>query len=315
MLKMPFQQNRNFCGIENYTDQQFVIIGAPVDCATTFRSGSRFGPDAIRDASQMLTDGVNRYYQTDVSTRTGDAGNMALPTGNTNAALIEIENNVQSLISNEKHVITLGGDHSITYGILKALHKKYGKVSVLHFDAHCDTWSSHFSEKHGHGTWMYHAIEEKLIDPARTISIGIRSPCDNETAYYLENNGGLTISACDAMALPQADIFQQLYNKVSDTPIYLSLDIDCLDPAYAPGTGTPEIGGLTTMWLSKMFNDLLYKFNFVGMDCVEVCPAYDNSQITSLAAATFVWQYLSMNISKVNYNVSKEHKTSDQSRQ
>lgn len=298
MMPLPFQSTtRNFCSIPNYVRQQFVIVGAPTDSATTFRSGARMGPNAIRDASLMLTDGTHDVFPVDLSHHVGDAGDMALPTGNTPYMLSEIESNISSFLDNNRHVVTLGGDHSITLGILRAMNKKYGKIGVVHFDAHCDTWSHHFGEAFGHGTWLYHAIQDELVDPSKVISIGIRSPADEATRLFLKKNKGWTISARHAMNMFPRSITKVIKDILGSTSCYMSLDIDCLDPAYAPGTGTPEIGGLSTIWLSEVI-ELLSDINWVGMDCVEVAPAYDHSNITALAAATFCWQYLSMNIHK-----------------
>lgn len=287
---LPFQKNRNFCGINQYNHQPLAVIGAPIDCATTFRSGTRMGPAAIRDASLMLTDGNHETFYNDLIDWVGDAGDMALPTGNTLKMLAEVEKNAK--IFNDKHLVTLGGDHGITLGLLRAL-KKEDPISVVHFDAHCDAWSDHFGEKYGHGTWVFNAIEEKLVNPNHMISIGIRSPADDTARTHLARNGGTTISARQAMKYPPQMMADIIRAKVGNNSTYLSLDIDCLDPAYAPGTGTPEIGGLTTVWLQETI-DLLSDINWVGMDVVEVSPPYDHSNITALAAATFAWQYLSM---------------------
>jgi agmatinase len=300
MTHLPFQYGttRNFLGIKNYTTEPFVVLGAPVDCATTFRSGARLGPNAIRDVSMMLTDGVHPQYTVDLKEFVGDAGDIPIPSGNTDSALSIIEKEYSTFLSEDKHVVTLGGDHSITYAILRALRKKYGKIAVVHFDAHCDTWPMHFGEFHGHGTWLSYSIDDMLVDPTHTISIGVRSPADIEARNFLEDRGGTTISARQAMKWSPQHVSNIISSKVGDLPVYLSLDIDCLDPAYAPGTGTPEIGGLSTIWLSEVIENL-QTINWIGMDCVEVSPAYDHSQITSLAAATFVWQYLSMNAYKI----------------
>lgn len=296
-MHLPYQYGttRNFCGVPNYINQNFVVIGAPVDCATTFRSGARMGPNAIRDASMMLTDGEHEQFPVNLQLHVGDAGDMALPSGNTVVMLKEVENSIASF--SNKHVVTLGGDHTITAGILRAHKLKHDKIAVVHFDAHCDTWSTHFGEPHGHGTWMYDAITENLIVPQHTISIGIRSPADKNSREFLKNHGGRTVSARTAMTYPIKSFASLIKNQVGDLPTYLSLDIDCLDPAHAPGTGTPEIGGLTTAWMCELLENL-QDITWIGMDCVEVNPAYDQGQITALAAATFVWQYLSMIVAK-----------------
>lgn len=298
-MHLPFQQMSTFCGVgTDPTDRPFAVIGAPVDCATTFRSGTRMGPAAIRQVSLMLTDGTHERYPHDLRDWAYDAGNMPLPTGNTVDMLATVKSCMDRL--HDRHVVTLGGDHGITYGVLESLAARHkGKeMAVVHFDAHCDTWTDHFGQPYGHGTWMYNAIEQNLIDPHHTISIGIRSPADEVSRAYLSANGGTTVTARQAMRIGPALMATAIRDKVGDRPCYLSLDIDCLDPAYAPGTGTPEIGGLTSMWVSQVLEELR-DVNWIGMDCVEVSPAYDHGDITSLAAATFCWQYLSMNIDKL----------------
>jgi agmatinase len=300
-MHLPFQygKTRNFCGLRSYTTQPYVVLGAPYDGATTFRSGSRFGPNAIRDASQMLTDGVHSRFPHTLEFYVGDAGDMPLPTGNTEKMLETVTACHESF--KDKHIVTMGGDHSVTLGILRSLAKTHGKMALIHFDAHNDTWSDHFGEPHGHGTWLYHAIEENLISAQNTISIGVRSPSDPETAMWLNKKGGRTMSARQAMRCEPTvlrDIIAQITGP--SMPCYLSLDIDCLDPAYAPGTGTPEIGGLTTVWLAELL-ETLERFNLIGMDCMEVAPAYDPSGITALAAATFCWQYISMQIARQSH--------------
>ena len=302
-MHMPFQYGttRNFAAVPHFSDQRFVVIGAPVDCATTFRSGARLGPNAIRDASMMLTDGYHELYPVDLAAHVGDAGDINLPSGYTQQMLLDISNVMRDLAG--RHVAVLGGDHSITHGILRSLWagEDASDLALVHFDAHCDTWDSHFGMPAGHGTWLSSAINEGLIDPEHTISIGVRSPADDATRMFLQNHGGTTISARSAMSTPPQVMSDIIMAKVGERPAYLSIDIDCLDPAHAPGTGTPEIGGLTTMWLQEVIEGL-DRVRWIGMDCVEVSPPYDHSSITALAAASFVWQYLSMVIHTSNRN-------------
>jgi len=294
-LTFQYGTTRNFCGVPNYTNQKFVVVGVPIDCATSFRSGCRMGPNAIRDASMMLTDGVHPDYPVDLTQFVGDAGDMALPSGYTPDAMAKIRRNIRSF--HENHVVSLGGHHGITHAVLQALSQKYDNLAVVHFDAHCDTWDTHFGQSQGHGTWLKDAVEDNLIDARNVISIGIRSPADQASASYLQTRGGTTLTARRASRFTPRAMKEIIQEKVGNKPCYLSLDIDCLDPAYAPGTGTPEIAGLTSMWLKETLEEL-NQVNWIGMDLVEVSPPYDHSQITSLAAATLVWCYLSMNIHK-----------------
>ena len=280
-------------GVPNYNGSHFVVVGAPTDGATSFRSGARMGPGAIRDASLMLTDGVHPLYPVDLPRWVSDAGDMDLPTGATQQCLARVQELHHSF--DRHHLVTLGGDHSITLGILRSLAPRVGPVAIVHLDAHHDTWPNHWTEPQGHGTWLKDAIEEGLVDPTRVTSIGLRGPSDPESRAYLSQRGGVSMTARQAQQMTPQALAQSIKSVVGDHPTYLSLDIDCLDPAHAPGTGTPEIGGLTSAFVSELL-DCLDDVTWCGMDLVEVAPAYDHSQITALAAATFVWQYLSLNV-------------------
>jgi agmatinase len=195
------------------------------------------------------------------------------------------------------HMLWLGGDHSITLPLLRAYRKKYGRpLALLHFDAHCDTWRDHFGEPSGHGTWTYEAIAEGLVDPKLTTQIGIRSAGARDAVEYVNDQGGRVFTARHLRGRENEEqlsaVISNVLERVGDTPIYLSLDIDCLDPAFAPGTGTPEPGGMSTnqvLTLLEAWSDL----NWVGMDLCEVSPPYDHADLTSNAAAVFVWTYLS----------------------
>ena len=294
MIEKPFQGNRTFCKIsdQNFPNYTHAVIGMGVDSGTTFRSGARLAPAAIREASMMLTDGVNTAFPIDIKKHTFDLGDLAVTNGNTSKMLQQVETSIKNVLAWGKHPVILGGEHTITLGALRAMHASHGKLAVIHFDAHCDTRSMHFDEPIGHGTWLYNAITEGLVDPVKVISIGIRSPTDYNTQMFLNDKGGTTFTARYAYQNMDA-VVSNIKKLVEDYACYLTFDIDCLDPAYAPGTGTPEVGGLTTMWALECL-ERLHGINFVGMDCVEVAPAYDHSNITALAAATICWTYISM---------------------
>lgn len=304
MIAKPYQGIRTFCKLtdKNIASHKFATVGIGVDSGTSFRPGTRLAPAAIREASLMLTDGVNEKFPIDITKHAVDLGDLQVTNGNTSKMLEQVENSIKNILAWNKHPVVLGGEHTVTLGVLRAMHAKYGKVGVVHFDAHCDTWSSHFDEPIGHGTWLYNAITEGLVDPTKVISIGIRSPADVDSRTFLIKNGGSTITARQAM-LGNTDVPGTIISRNRHIPCYLSFDIDCLDPAYAPGTGTPEVAGLTTMWVLDCL-ERLQDINWIGMDCVEVSPPYDHSDITSLAAATVCWTYLSMNAHKAQHSVT-----------
>lgn len=176
---------------------------------------------------------------------------------------------------------------------------------MLHFDAHCDTWSSHFSEPSGHGTWVYEAVNEGIVNPLGFTQIGIRSSGEKDTREYITNQGGLIFTARALRGLESPSELQSVVDlivyqqeKLGHPPLYVTLDIDCLDPAYAPGTGTPEVGGLTSNQLLTILEELIPRLNCVGMDCVEVSPPYDHAELTSQIAATSVWTYICARLTK-----------------
>ena len=280
-------------------DARFVVAGIPWDGSTTNRPGARFGPYEIRRASHMLCDGTHPLFDVSPIDVIADVGDLTLPNTSLAAMRAALAPHAASLIARH-HMAWLGGDHSITLPLLRAYRAQLGRpLALVHFDAHCDTWSDHFGEPSGHGTWVFEALAEGLIDPALTVQIGIRSSAVRETSRYVADRGGLIYTARDLRGLEnrdqlcdQIDTVRRRFAATESVPVYLSLDIDCLDPAFAPGTGTPEPGGLTTgqvLTLLEEWHDL----NWVGMDLCEVAPPYDHAELTSNAAATFVWTYLS----------------------
>jgi agmatinase len=268
----------------------FVCAGIPFDIGTTHRAGARFGPMAIRAISRMLVDGVNPLNWRDPQAlEVADIGDFEIALGDTLASLELIEQQAAAC----RHLIALGGDHAVTLPLLRALAKKQGPVGLVHFDAHVDTWPDSFGQKYGHGSVFYHAIEEGLVDPARMIQVGIRSPVGRDVWDWTIGKGVEILTAQDVHLRGPEAIAAAIRAKLGAGKSYLSFDIDALDPAQAPGTGTPEIGGLWT-WQVKAILDRLAGIDFVGMDVVEVSPPYDTAEITALAAATIAWQYLSL---------------------
>ena len=266
------------------------IAGIPFDLGTTNRPGSRSAPTAIRLASRMLVDGDHPHHRICLSAVPfADIGDLEIALGDIPASLKLIEQ--QSAPIN--HLVTFGGDHSVSLPLLRALSKRRGPPALIHFDAHVDTWPHSFGQSYGHGSVFYHAISEGLVQARRMIQIGIRSPMERSVYDWTIAQGVVIVTAQDVHEQGPAAIAERIRHIVKDTPVYLSFDIDVLDPAFAPGTGTPEIGGLAS-WQAQAILRRLAGLQFIGMDLVEVCPPYDVAEITALAGATVAWEYLSL---------------------
>ncbi|MFM2475836.1 agmatinase [Celerinatantimonas sp. MCCC 1A17872] len=262
------------------SDADVVITGLPFDLATSGRSGSRQGPSAIRQASVHLAWEEPRWpwsFCLFDQLNVVDAGDLVFDTGDAAQFCQRLSDYSLELAQNNKFQLSFGGDHFVTLPLLRAHAAHYGKMALIHFDAHTDTYSQ--GSRYDHGTMFYHAPNEGLIDPAHSIQIGIR------TAYNRANHPFAVIDGAQANELSTSDIVQQIVKRVGNLPVYLSFDIDCLDPAFAPGTGTPVCGGLSTHKVLSILRQLV-GINLVGMDVVEVAPAYDTSEVTALAAAT-----------------------------
>ena len=267
------------------------IAGIPLDIGTTNRSGARFGPHAIRHASRMLTDGDHpRSWRDPVDLPVADIGDFAVALGDITGSLQLIEQQAAA----SPHLIALGGEHGISLPLLRALRARRGKpLALVHFDAHVDTWPDSFGQAYGHGSPFYHAIVDGLIDPRRTVQLGIRSPVQRSVWDWTLQRGVTILTAEHVHETGAAAAASRVLRVIEDAPAYLSFDIDALDPAFAPGTGTPEMGGLAS-WQVQAILRRLGGIEFMGMDVVEVAPAYDVSEITALAAATVVWEYMAL---------------------
>ncbi|WP_432460683.1 MULTISPECIES: agmatinase [unclassified Agarivorans] len=257
-----------------------VVTGLPFDLATTGRPGARLGPDAVRRASVNLAWEETRWpwhFKLFEQLTMIDAGDLVFDCGEQQQFTQRLESYAKQLLEAGKTMLSLGGDHFVTLPLLRAHAKHHGKLALLHFDAHTDTYSqgSHYD----HGTMFYHAPKEGLIDPEHSLQLGIR------TDYERDNHPFMVIDADQANNLSLELMIQQIRQRVADHPVYISFDIDCLDPAYAPGTGTPVCGGLSSNRILQILRGL-QGINLVGMDVVEVAPAYDQSDVTALAAAT-----------------------------
>ncbi|WP_298288317.1 agmatinase [Thiomonas sp.] len=277
----------------------FGVAGVAWDGAVTNRPGARFGPAAIRQASLMLCDATHPLFDVSPVDQLCDHGDLLLPNTSLQAMRAALEPQAQRLMA-QQHMVWLGGDHSITLSLLRALRAVHGQpLAVLHFDAHCDTWSDHFGEPSGHGTWVVEAVQEGLVVPQGMVQVGIRSAAERAARDYVNRIGGRVFTARELRGLESpsqlapvvADIRARL--AASAAPVYLTLDIDCLDPAFAPGTGTPEPGGLSSAQVLSLLEELCaMQLPFVGMDCVEVAPPYDHAELTANIAAHCVWTYV-----------------------
>lgn len=271
----------------NVNPGDIVIVGVCHDQSTTNRAGARSGPNAIRIASQMLC-------ETKQQRPIVDMGNLVPPAPD---LLLDVERTAEMIYSRGGFPIFLGGDHSITLQIMRGLYRvTKAPIHIVHFDAHSDTWSENWGMKYGHGNWLYHAINEGLVSK-RSFHIGSRSSMDADTEGFLRNNIEFVHTAREVHEDTKRTIDELgvLISSVTQgAPVYLTFDIDCLDPAFAPGTGTPEVGGLATWQIMSLFRPgprntyWSRHINWIGMDMVEVSPPYDHADITSLAAASIV---------------------------
>ncbi|WP_159714415.1 agmatinase [Blochmannia endosymbiont of Camponotus nipponensis] len=261
------------------SSSEWVITGVPFDMATSGRAGSRFGPTAIRQASLNLAWEHFRWpwdFNVREQLHVIDCGDVVYKSGDIQDFIKSLKNHAERLLMSKKKMLSLGGDHYITLPILRAYAKIFGKMAMIHFDAHADYYDD--NGKYDHGVVMLHAINEELIDPMHSIQIGIR------TEY--KKHFGFTVLDVEYVNDTNIDIIiNKIKSVVRSFPIYLTFDIDCLDPAIAPGTGTPVIGGLTSYRVLKLIRGF-QNLNIIGIDLVEVAPAYDCAQITALAAAT-----------------------------
>ncbi|NOH98270.1 agmatinase [Vibrio sp. 99-70-13A1] len=262
------------------SDADLVVLGVPLDMATSGRPGARMGPDAIRRASVNLAWEGNKFpWDFNVFDRAKviDAGDLVFDCGDAEDFTYRLEAATNEILKSGKTMLALGGDHFITLPILRAYAKYHGEMALIHFDAHTDTYAN--GSNYDHGTMFYHAPNEGLISPKHSVQIGIR------TEYDKQDHGFNVINAMEANDLSADDIVARIRDIIGDKPVYVTFDIDCLDPAFAPGTGTPVCGGLNSDKVLKILRGLA-GVNIVGMDVVEVSPPYDHSDLTALAGAT-----------------------------
>lgn len=271
------------------------IIGIPFDAGVSYRPGARFGPDYIRQSSKLL----RPYNQaTDVHPfawqQVADCGNVGVNPFNIDEAISTIESTADELRSDGAKLLTLGGDHTLALPNIRSVAKQHGKIAVLHFDAHLDTWDTYMGAPYTHGTPFRRASEEGLLDLEHCMHVGIRGPLYGKGDLQDDAVLGFQILRSDDYQFrPLPGIVSTIRTRLGDAPVYLSIDIDVLDPSTAPGTGTPEAGGLTSRELINSVRGLS-GLNIVGAEIVEVAPAYDHAEVTGLAAAQLGYEILSL---------------------
>jgi len=277
-------------------DSDVAILGIPYDGATSYRSGARFGPRSIREASLLLW-GYNNVLQVAPfdALRIIDAGDVDVVPPDQQATQDAIAVAARRILDAGAKVIALGGDHSVTLPLLRAQAALNGPLAVVHFDSHPDTWDAEFGgQRYSHGTTFRRAIEEGLIDTSAYFQVGIRGPTAGPEDYAdARRLGARMITIDEAMSRGMPAVAEEIARVIGTKPTYLSLDIDAVDPAFAPGTGTPEPGGLTSYQMLQLVRGTV-GLAIVGADLVEVAPPYDHAQITSILAANLIFEMLSV---------------------
>ncbi len=288
-----------YCRLPELRDVPYcdvAILGVPFDAGTSYRPGARFGPQAIRQASRHLRTNFHPSYDTEPfrTLQVADAGDVACNPYNIEEAIGQIETAATELLQQAPVIVSLGGDHTIAVPLLRAMHARHGPVALVHFDAHLDTWDTYFGAPYTHGTPFRRAAEEGLFDDKSSMHVGIRGPLYSRDDLERDAELGFKVVHCDDLEQNGADhVARRIRDRVGDAPLYLSIDIDVLDPAHAPGTGTPEIAGLSSRELVNIVRGL-QGLNLIGADIVEVAPAYDHAEITSLAAATIAYEMINL---------------------
>jgi agmatinase len=280
--------------LEDVPRADIAVLGVPFDSGVSYRPGARFGPSQIREASRLLRPYNPAQDVEPFSTQqVADAGDVSANPFNIDEAVGQIQRAADELSAGGTRLVTLGGDHTIALPLIRVAAKNHGPVAVLHFDAHLDTWDTYFGAPITHGTPFRRASEEGLIDLTASTHVGTRGPLYSPADLQDDSRLGFAIISSPEIedeGLRRA--IERMLTRLGDRPVYLSIDIDVLDPSHAPGTGTPEAGGMTSRELLTMIR-ALRGVNLVGADVVEVAPAYDHAQITAIAASHVAYEIIS----------------------
>jgi agmatinase len=281
--------------LDQVTSADIAVVGVPFDTGVSYRPGARFAPAAVREASRLL-----RPYHPGLdfspfeSAQVVDAGDIVCNPFNIGKAITEIQQQATGLLDTGARLVTIGGDHTIALPLLRAVAAKHGPVALLHFDAHLDTWDTYFGEPYTHGTPFRRAVEEGILDTSALSHVGTRGPLYGRADLSEDKRLGFGIvTSADVMRRGVDEVVEALRDRIGDRPLYVSIDIDVLDPAHAPGTGTPEAGGMTSRELLEILRGLAGT-NLVSADVVEVAPAYDHADMTSVAASHVAYDLVTL---------------------
>ncbi len=271
------------------------VMGVPFDSGTSYRTGTRFGPRKIREASLMIWGHNSTLNVTPLKKlKVVDYGDVSVIPTSIEYTMTAITKAASEIIETGTTLITLGGDHSIALPLLRAHAKKHGPVSLVHIDAHIDTWEAEFEAvPYSHGTPFRYALQEGLIREGEYMQIGIRGPVSGENDYEdAKELGARIVTIHEVMEKGVKEVLREVHERMKG-PLYVSIDIDSVDPAYAPGTGTPEVGGLSSYQLLQLVRGL-HGLDLIGFDLVEVSPPYDHGDITAILASNIAFEYLSL---------------------
>jgi agmatinase len=282
--------------LDQVSHADVAVVGIPFDTGVSYRPGARFGANHVRESSRLLRPyNPAQDYSPFAAAQVADAGDMAVNPFNINEALEMIQDNALELTENGTSLLTLGGDHTVALPLLRAAKERAGEpVAFLHFDAHLDTWDTYFGAEYTHGTPFRRAVEEGLLDTDAISHVGTRGPLYGKKDLEDDRRFGFGIvTSSDVYYQGVQEIVDKLRDRIGDRPLYISVDIDVLDPAHAPGTGTPEAGGLTSRELLEIIRGLRGT-NIIGADVVEVAPAYDHAEITGVAASHVAYDLITL---------------------
>jgi agmatinase len=285
--RLPRREDVDICDV--------AVLGIPFDSGVTYRPGARFGPQGVRAGSRLLR---GYHPALDVSPfevqQVADAGDIGCNPFDIAEAIAQIEAGADEVLASASNLLSIGGDHTIALPLLRAMHRRHGPVSLVHFDAHLDTWDTYFGAAYTHGTPFRRAWEEGLLLEDTATHVGIRGPLFSPDDLVDDARFGFEIvTAMDVLDEGRRVIADRIRERLGDAPVYISIDIDVLDPAFAPGTGTPEAGGLTSRELLGTLRGLA-GIRLVGADIVEVAPPFDHAEVTAVAASHVAYELLAL---------------------